>query len=167
MLLVAILRLVHILAAFSWFGLGLAMTVFVAPAAAAAGESGLRFFKSLFTNTRFGPAIPAAAGITTLFGILLYLFGGATSHFTQLGNIVLGIGALAGLAATIHGGAITSRTTREYVAALNQYVADNQPIAAEGAAALRERAMKLATDTRISFYLMVIALLGMASARYL
>jgi uncharacterized membrane protein len=167
MLLVAILRLVHILAAFSWFGLGLAMTVFVAPAAAAAGESGLRFFKSLFTNTRFASAIPAAAGITTLFGILLYLFGGSTSHFTQLGNIVLGIGALAGLAATIHGGAITSRATNDYAAALSQHIVDNQPVPAAAAATLREKAMTLGGHTRISFYLMVIALLGMASARYL
>lgn len=167
MLLVAILRLIHIVAAFSWFGLGSAMFFYIGPAAAASGESGVRFIKSLLTNTRFPMAFPISAGVTVLAGILLYVPGGASNHFTQLGNIVLGIGALAGLAAAVHGGAVTGRATAAYGAALNQYVVDNQPISAEGGAALRESAMKVAEHTRISFLLTVIALLAMASARYL
>ncbi|MEP7288915.1 MAG: hypothetical protein ABI947_24445 [Chloroflexota bacterium] len=44
---------------------------------------------------------------------------------------------------------------------------DNQPITTEELAALREQAMKLDSDSRVSFVLMVIALIGMGTARYL
>jgi hypothetical protein len=166
-LVIAGLRLIHIVAAFIWFGLGMTMVFYIGPAVGAAGESGLRFLKSLIINTPFARAIPIAAGLTTLAGILMYLIGNSASHFTTTGNIVLGIGAVAGLLAAGHGGAVTGRATRDLGEALAKYVADNQPIASEGVATLREAAMKVGQHSRISFMLMVIALLGMASARYL
>jgi hypothetical protein len=163
-----VLRFVHIVAAFAWVGIGVTTTFFIAPAAAAAGESGLRFMKSLFTRTSLPMIFPAASGLTTLAGLLLYLVGNATSHFSTTGNIVLGIGAVAGLLATIHGGAVTGRSTRAMVESLTQHVPDgNQPISAEGLAALRERGQDLGSHTRVSLALMLIALVGMASARYL
>ena len=167
MLLTTILRLIHILAAFSWFGLGMVMAIYVVPAATAAGESGARFFKSLMTNTRFPMAFPIASVLTTLAGILLYLVGGARDHFSSTGNLVLAIGAIAGLLAAGHGGAATGRATTAYGEALNKYVQDNQPISAEGTNALRALGAKVGIHSRISFALMVIALIGMASARYL
>jgi len=163
-----LLRLLHIVAAFAWVGIGVTTTFYVAPAAAAAGESGLRFMKSLFTRTSLPRIFPAASGITTLAGLLLYLVGNATTHFSSTGNIVLGIGALAGLLATIHGGAVTGRSTRAVTQALSQYVPDdNQPVPAEGLAVLRERAQDLGSHSRVSLVLMLIALIGMASAWYL
>ncbi len=99
-LLLAALRLIHIAAAFAWVGLSMALAVYVLPTATIIGESGLRFFKALYTRTPFSMAIAATSGVTVLAGILLYLFG-ASSHYSSLGNIVLGIGALAGLAAGI------------------------------------------------------------------
>jgi hypothetical protein len=166
-LLVAGLRLIHIVSAFAWFGLGATMALYVAPAALAAGEGGLRFFKSLLVNTAFARAFPIAAGLTTLAGILLYLVGNSASHFSSTGNIVLGIGAVAGLLAAGHGGMATGRLTATFAEALARSVSDNQSIAGDALTSLREQATKLAANSRISFYLMVIALLGMASARYL
>jgi hypothetical protein len=166
-ILFAALRLIHIVTAVAWVGLGIATVFYIAPAAAAAGDNGLRFLKSLMTHTPYARSIPAAAGVTTLAGILLYLLG-APSHFTTLGNIVLGIGALAGLLATVQGGAVTGRATRALGEALAQYVPEvDQPITADGLSVLRERAQALASHSRISIILMIVALLGMASARYL
>jgi hypothetical protein len=163
-----LLRLLHIVAAFAWVGIGITTALYIAPAAAAAGDSGLRFMKALFTRTSLPMIFPAASGLTTLAGILLYLTGNPMRIFTQTGNIVLGIGALAGLLATIHGGAVTGRSTRALVQALTQHVPDgNQPIAADGLAVLRERGTELGTHSRLSLVLMIIALIGMASARYL
>jgi hypothetical protein len=163
-----LLRLIHIIAAVAWIGLGGVTALYIGPAVGRAGESGLRFLKTLMTQTSYARVFPAASGITVLAGILLYLIGNAMSHFTTTGNIVLGIGALAGLLAIIHGGAITGRATSALGAALAQYVPDgSQPISAEGLAALRERAAEVANHSRLSFLLTVIALIGMGSARYL
>ena len=165
-ILVVLLRLLHIVAAAVWVGLGIAMVWYIAPAANSAGESGLRFLKALLTRTGFSKAFPAAAGLTVLAGILLYLTGSA-GRFTQVGNMVLGTGALFGVLAMLHGGAATGRATTALLEALNQHVQENQPVPAEALSTLRERAAKLATHSRISAILMIIALVGMGSARYL
>jgi hypothetical protein len=166
-ILLVLLRLIHIVAAFVWVGFGVTFAFYVGPAAAAAGERGLRFLKNLLTRTSYARAFPAVAGITMLAGILLYLTG-SMNHFSNTGNIVLGIGAVAGILAGVHGGAVTGRATSALGKALTQYVPDgNESIAADGLSVLRERAMKVAQDSRVSLILMIVALLGMASARYL
>lgn len=161
------LRLIHIVSSVVWVGLGLTTTFYIVPAAAGAGDSGLRFLKSLMTRTPYPKTFAIVAGLTTLAGIIMYALG-AHTHFTTLGNIVLGIGALSGIAATIHGGSVTGRATRALGEALVQHVPDGeQPISADGLSALRERAQELGSHSRVSFILMIVALVGMASARYL
>jgi hypothetical protein len=165
-LLIALLRLLHIVFAVIWFGLGLAAALFIVPTATAAGESGLRYMKVLLSRTRFAMAFSATAGLTMLIGILLHITGDVTHNFASTGQIVLGIGALFGLAAGIHGGAVVGRETTAFARSLAQYP-DNQPIPADGLATLRAQAVKLGSDSRISFVLTVIALIAMGSARYL
>jgi uncharacterized membrane protein len=168
-ILLILLRLIHIVAAVAWVGLGAAATFYIAPAAMAAGDSGWRFLKKLFGGTSFGAIFGSAAGVTMLAGILMYIFAGSASHFSQTGNIVLGIGALFGLAAGVHGGAMTGRATTALDEALKQHVPDDdsQPIPAGGLVVLRELGAKMASHSRISMILMIVALIGMASARYL
>jgi len=167
-LVLVILRLLHIVSAFAWVGLGLTSTFYIAPAALAAGESGLRFLKSLFTRTSFGSVFAVAAGLTTLAGILLYLTGNASRIFSPTGNMVLGIGAAAGVLATLHGGAATGRATSALAESLTKNVPDgDQPIPASALSELRTRAEKMLLHSRISLVLMIIALIGMGSARYL
>ncbi len=167
-ILLVLLRLLHIVSAFVWVGLGAALVFYIAPVALSVGESGLRFLKALLTRTSFGSAFGAAAGLTTLAGILLYVVGDSASHFSRTGNMVLGIGAAAGLLATIHGGAMTGRATKALGEALEQHVSEGaQSIPADALSILRERSEKLMTHSRVSFVLMVIALIGMGSARYL
>jgi hypothetical protein len=164
-ILISLLRLLHILSAFAWFGLGATMALYVAPAAVASGESGLKFLRSLFLTTPVARAIPITGGITTLAGIVLYLTGDPANAFSSFGNIVLGIGALAGIAAAIHGGMMTGRATRALAAALA--TSGDQPYSAEVLTSLRAKADALVMHSRVSFVLMAIALIGMASARYL
>ncbi len=97
-ILLVLLRLIHIVAAVVWVGVGTTQLLILGPALAAAGETGIRFTKSLASIPAFRMVFPVTAGLTMLAGILLYLTGSA-SHFSQTGNIVLGIGALAGIAA--------------------------------------------------------------------
>ncbi len=166
-LIIVLLRLLHIILAFVWFGLTLTLTFFVGPAAARAGESGQRFYKSLLTSTPLARLFAASAGLTVLIGILLFITGDPNRNFTTTGQLVLGFGALAGLAAVIHGDTRTVRTMRKYGQALAQDVQDNSPISGEGAEKLRTLGAALASQSRVTFYLMLMALLGMGLARYL
>jgi hypothetical protein len=167
-ILLVLLRLLHIVSAFLWVGLGVATAFYVAPAAATAGESGLRFMKNLLTKTAYPRAFPMFAGLTMLAGILLYLVADSASHFSRTGNMVLGIGALAGILAGIHGGAVTGRATKALGEALVQHVPDGaQAIPASAVATLNDLSAKLQSHTRVSLILMIVALVGMGSARYL
>lgn len=162
---VVLLRLTHIVAGVIWFGVGFTQAFIVAPGIRSAGVSGMRFSLAM-NQSRFARMIfPAAAGITMLAGILLYITGSA-SHFSSTGNMVLGTGALFGIIAGIHGGMFTGKIGGELNAALSQHLTDSG-IAAAGAATVSELSAKLSLHTRISFVLMVISLVGMASARYL
>jgi len=156
-----LLRLLHIFSAFVWFGVSATMTVYIVPALAVAGEPGLRYYRTLLTsNKTLALVFPVSAGLTTLAGILLYVVGGATSHFSSNGNVVLAIGAVAGLLAAVHGGT-----------SLTKYTNDLAKTALTGdAAAVNEfqrRAALLVSHSRISFALMLVALVFMGSARYL
>jgi hypothetical protein len=163
---IVLLRLLHIVAAFAWFGLGGAVAFFIAPTVMIAGDNGYRFLKTLLTKTPMARLFAPMAGLTMLAGIIMYAMG--YPNFTQLGNIVLGIGALAGIAAGIHGGALTGRATTALQKALEQHVPDNgQPLAADATAQLHPLLASMISHSRVSFALMAIALLGMGSARYL
>lgn len=163
-----LLRLIHILAGVTWFGIGAAMAFYVAPAALAAGESGLHFFHSLFKNTSFSRIFASVSGTTVLAGLLLYAIGNSASHFTTTGNAVLGIGAVAGVLAILHGGAATGRATKALGMALEQHIPKSGgAIPADALAVLRGHAEKMLTHSRISFALTLIALIGMGAARYL
>lgn len=163
-----VLRLVHIVASVAWIALGASMVLIIVPVVGRAGDSGFRFLKALLTRTAYPRAFPVAAGLTILAGILLYAVGDSASHFSRLGNAALGTGALAGLLAGIHGGIVTGRSTNAMIESLSQNISDNgQNIPANALTILRERTQKLAGHSRISFILMVIALLGMGTARYL
>jgi hypothetical protein len=163
-LLLVLLRLIHIVGAFAWVGLSATTSFYLAPAAVAAGESGFRYMKSLFAQSGFAMMFAIVSGITTLAGILLYLVGDASSHFSQTGNIVLGIGALAGLAAAIHGGAILGRTTRAVAETVAKLGAT---LSATDMTQLNELTAKMLTQSRHSLILMAVALVCMGSARYL
>jgi hypothetical protein len=155
--LLVILRLVHIIAAASWFGLGLTSYFFINPAAINSGEGGMRFLKAFYSLPMASSIMAMVAGTTTLAGLLMYAFTNVSSRFSSTGNIVLGIGAVAGIAATIHGGAVMGRAGKAVEEALAS--GDNE--------LARTRTMEQQSHARVSMVLMIVALIGMASARYL
>src|SRR5688572_9291493 len=103
-ILIIVLRLIHIVAAVSWFGMALVTFAFLIPAERLAGESGLRFMKAFYTGTPMSRAFPIVAGSATLAGILLYALGSPNGGFSSTGQMILGIGAVAGILAAGHGG---------------------------------------------------------------
>ena len=152
-----VLRLIHIVAAAAWFGLGITTFFFINPAAISAGETGLRFLAKFNRLPLASNIMAMVAGTTSLAGILLYVVTNSASRFSSTGNMVLGIGALAGLLATVHGGAVMGRVAKQLDGALES----------SDFTAAQTHLLSQQSHARVSLVLMVIALVGMASARYL
>jgi hypothetical protein len=163
-----VLRLLHIVAALGWVGMGLTLSVFVANAERLTpGDSAFRFAKHLFNDTPITRAIPISALLTTVCGLLLYSpLGNAFKYFSSTGNIVLGIGAAAGLLAFGHGFG-TGAATGRYAKALADNIKDGQSVPAETLTMLAETRERVQRSALMSLLLMVIALIGMSLARYL
>ena len=154
-----VLRLIHIIAAFLWVGTGFYTGFILLPGLAQPGADAAKIMGPLSKSRAFRLTFPVSAGITVLAGILLYIKPGASSHFSNVGWGVLSIGALAGLAAVIHGGAVVGRMTTSYVTMLTSGSAQPADLAATFA--------KLRQHVNISLVLLAIAVLGMEAARYL
>ncbi len=162
------LRLAHIVAAFAWVAVGTSLTFVILPALKAADGPRSPALGGLLTHPWIARAFPIGSGLTMLAGILLYVVSRAGSHFSSTGNAVLGIGALAGILAGIHGGAFTGRALRVLRSRLAEPTQHGEQAQAfDGGQALRDVAARATAHSRVSLLLMTVALIAMASARYL
>lgn len=162
---IVLLRLIHIVTAVTWFGLGVCL-VLLNPALNWLGEQRYYTELAIYTRSRVVTLFPVISGVATLAGILLYATG-SSNNFSSTGNMVLGTGALFGFISAMHGGGITGRLTKAYSQALTENVTPGQPIPADKLNALNALVPKLSQHMWISVVLTTIALVAMASARYL
>jgi uncharacterized membrane protein len=153
-----IVRLIHIVAAFAWFGAGFYSSVILFPTLIKMGADASQVMLELAKNRLFALVFPVSGVVTVVAGILLYLRPGASGPFSSTGWMVLSIGAVAGILAAGHGGATLGRMTAEYIQKLG---------AGASASELTALGQKLTLHANISMALLVIAMLGMESARYL
>jgi uncharacterized membrane protein/mono/diheme cytochrome c family protein len=165
-----IFRLIHILSAIVWLGSSVFILAFVQPAAAAIGADGQRFMQSLMTNTRLMIALPLSSLLTVLAGLALYYR--VSDHFNSdwmgsTSGVVLSIGSVFGLAAFLHSGAVLSRITRQTGALSREISQQGAPPTPAQLALMRRLQSRSRTNGMISVGLMVIAIVGMVSARYL
>jgi uncharacterized membrane protein/mono/diheme cytochrome c family protein len=165
-----IFRLIHIFAAIIWVGSSIFILAFVQPAVAALGPDGQRFMQSLYRNTRFMIAFPLSSLLTVIAGLALYYR--ISDHFNadwmgSTAGIVLSIGALAGLAAFFHGAAALSPMTRRTGALMAEIAQQGTPPTQEQIALMRSLGSRTRTQGLVSIGLMIIAIVGMVSARYL
>lgn len=166
-LLHTVLRLIHIVSAFAWFGVALVAALMIGPALVKAGPAALPGLKRVITHPLFNRLYAPAALLTTLAGLLLYGVSRSNIYFTTTGNIVLGIGTLFGLLAFGHGVAAMGRYSTLLEKAFTDHVADDAAPSEAGFTAVQAVAARWASNGRISFYLTLIALIGMSLARYL
>lgn len=160
-----IVRLVHIVAGVAWVGFG-AFEVFFLSAAVAKSSVGKRFAIDFYRWTRFHLAMPIAAIASTVAGLTMYgLAAGPMDWFSTTGNIVLAIGTVAGLLAFGHGITAMGKYSRQFVKLATQI--GDTAISTEQTADIEQGYANLEKHARISLVLTIIALLFMASARYL
>ena len=137
--------------------------MYVEPALERSGVDTSKFMRALYTRTGFDKLMPIVALTTTIAGVLLY---GMLSYHTALSTgagIVLTVGAVFGLLAFGHGAGALGRMSNQYIALVKE--AGENPNDAQQKS-LTEMEDKLRRHGRISMWLGVIALVLMASARY-
>jgi uncharacterized membrane protein len=165
-LLVIVLRLIHIVAAVIWGGGALIMEFFIGRAIFATGESGQKFVQHLMNKVRMHRFMTVAAFATVLAGSMLYWIDsdGFSSAWVRSGaGIGFGIGAVFGLIAFVFGGIFGSSNAKlAEIGAQIQGKPTNEQLSQ--IQALQKR---IKTVSPIHTYSMILAILFMATARYL
>ena len=165
-----ILRLIHIFAGIIWVGYGMFMLFLLVPTARQLGPEGQSFLRSFLKHSRFNLTMPLVSLLTTVAGLLLFyeVSDGFNSDWMGSdGGIVLSIGVTAGLFAFGHGGTATGPITSRLAKLGDELDAQDGPPSDEQRAQLSELQRKMSLHTRISVGLLIISVVGMASARYM
>lgn len=167
---VIVLRILHIFGGVFWAGTTFLFTGYVGPAVMASGPEGNKFLQTLLGQTRFLRVIAAASGLTALSGLLLYwrASGGLRPEWIGTGTgLAFTVGALAGLAASGIGIGVQNRAGRRLVAVAGQVQAAGKPPTPEQGAAMQAAGQAIARGGRWASVLLIISVLGMATAQYL
>ncbi len=164
-----LLRIVHVFSGVFWVG-GAVMTFgFLGPTAQATAPEGQRFMQHLIVRQRFSAFMGLASVLTVLAGAALYLrdSGGFQLVWIATGpGIVFTIGAISGFAVFIVG-MFGIRPATERLSALGTQIgAGGRPPTEEQAAELGALNGRMSRLNHIHFWLLTIALLAMATARY-
>lgn len=164
--LVILLRIVHILAGVFWVGGTLMAAFFLGPAVAANPQAGQPVIQHMINKGRMSTRLAAAAGLTVLAGLILYLLDSQwlSSAWTTSGaGIGFAIGGIFGLIGFVTG--IMVGRYNKAMAALGAQI-QGQPTPEQSASMGAIRA-GLARMTPITTVSQILAILFMAVARYL
>lgn len=164
--LVMLLRIVHIVAGVFWVGGSLMTMLFLAPAVAANPQAGQPILQHLMNKARLSTRFSAAAGLTVLAGLILYLLDSQwlTSRWTTsgagIGFALGGIFGLVGFAA----GIFVGRYNKAMATLGGQIQGQPTPEQAARMGAMRSSVARLTPITAVSLLLSVLL---MSVARYL
>jgi uncharacterized membrane protein len=161
-----VLRLTHIFAGVFWVGATLTMNFYLVPASGATGQAGQQVMHHLMTKARFSTVMTAAGILAVLAGYAMYWLDsdGFSSAWTHSGpGIGFAIGGAAGLL-----GLIFRFLANRNMTALSSLAAgiQGQPTN-EKTQKLVSLQRKQARLDRLNTWALIVAVLFMATARYL
>jgi uncharacterized membrane protein len=163
--LIWLLRIIHIVGGIIWVGGTLTMTFFIGPTIAATADAGQKFVGHLMNNLKFSKRMTAAAGSTVLAGFLLFgLDARAGAAWLRSGmGIGLSIGAVFAIIGLIFG-ILIGRTTNAMAQLGTQFQGKPTNEQMTQMQAIRKQQ---ATYSNISTIALILAVIFMATARYL
>lgn len=166
-----VFRIIHISAGVAWAGSVFLFVVLIQPSAAAIGPAAGPFMMELLGKRKLVSWLLSLAGTTILAGLIMYLkdadgLGGLADFAKTNFGIALTIGALAAIAAFLIG-LFGTRPNVARLLDLARRAATSEggppPEVAQEIPRVQERLTVLA---RVSFVLIVVAVIAMATARY-
>jgi uncharacterized membrane protein len=164
-----LLRLIHILAGVFWAGSAFFLAGFLIPTIRETGPEGGRVMGYLVGRRRLPVFVGIAMLLTVLSGIIMYGRTAAATHGTWTGTapgIAYGVGGLSAILAAIVGMGISGAAGRR-MAAIGQLVAEAGRPSPEQQAEIARLQHRMALGARIAAGLVAVAVVAMATARYL
>jgi len=165
-----LLRILHIGAAIFWVGSAFAFFLFFQPSARSLGPGGEGAFMDNLTRVRrFPMVILGATLVTVVAGLILYLrdAGGVQLWLGSRTGIGFTIGALAGLVSFALGPLAILPTISKLDAIGASLAADHRPPTPEESSTIQALQARLRTVGKVDLLFLAIAVLFMATARYL
>jgi hypothetical protein len=165
-----VLRIVHILAGVFWVGAAVTTILFLQPTAREVGPAAGPFMAHLGGKKRLADWVLGAGGLTILAGLLMYwkVSGGLDGDWlTSAQGVSLTIGALCAIAAFSIGVSVVRPTIMATLAIGREVAASGGPPTPEQGARLQALQERGTSIGRVVLPLLVVAVAGMAAARYL
>jgi uncharacterized membrane protein len=164
-----LLRLIHILAGVFWAGSAFFLAGFLIPTVRETGPEGGRVMGYLVARRRLPVFIGIAVLLTVLSGLTMYARTAAATHGTWTGTapgIAYGVGGLAAILGAVVGMGISGAAARR-MAAIGQRVAEAGKPSPEQQAEIQGLQRRMLLGARIAAGLIAVAVVAMATARYL
>jgi uncharacterized membrane protein len=164
-------RILHILAGVAWAGSVFMIVAFIQPSSAAIGPAAAPFLLELLGTRKLVDRIIAIGAVTIVAGGFLYwhdwqLYGSLSGFTRSRFGLALTIGGLAAIAAFLIG-VFGSRPTTQRLVGLGRQLVDSEGAPPpEVAAEIPRQQHRLKILARLSFVLLVIAVIAMSTARY-
>lgn len=164
------LRIIHIFGGVFWVGAAWMTAGFLLPTAEAIGSDAEKFMTYITVKRRYPTFIGIAAGFNMLAGVLLYWHDSAGLQSiwittpTGLGET---FGALCAIVGSVLGFWVVAPTIEEFARIGHELHAAGKPPSGDQIAKLQEVQKRLDRWERIVAVVLGLALLGMATARYL
>ena len=167
-----VFRLLHIVAGALWVGSVFLLVMFIQPSAASMGPAGTPFMAELLGHRRLVDRIIGLGVVTVLAGLVLYWrdwhdYASFADWWDTVFGKSLTVGALCAIAALVVGVLVTRPGVQRMLALGRQVAETGAPPTPEMAAELGAIQQRLKVAARISFALLVIAVVLMSTARYL
>ncbi len=168
---VVLLRIVHIATGVIWVGSLFVVVVFVQPSAATLGPAGAPFMSEL-RRRRFVDVVFIDAVFTVIAGAFLYwhdwhLFPSFGDWIGSSFGRALTVGALLAISGLGVAASVTRPTIGRLITLGGQVAASGGPPSPETAERIGSLQRRLVVAERVSFSLVLLAVVAMASARYL
>lgn len=164
------LRVVHILAGVFWVGTAIFFFFFIEPSVKELGNTGEKFMGHLVQKKKMPIVITATTALTVLAGILLYWRGSDgfdlewITSATGLGFTVGGVAAILAFAA----GLVFIKPAVDRMGAIGQEIAmAGGPPSDAQASEIQRLGARLSLIGRIDLVLLTVAVVAMATARFL
>jgi uncharacterized membrane protein len=164
---VILLRLLHIFGGVFWVGAAGTHILFIEPAARATKPESGRFMQALMVRQRLPISISISSWITIISGLLLYWRGSSgfqISWITSSMGLAFTISALAAFLSFFIGMLVLGPTAKK-MGAISQGIGPGGPTD-EQRRSLGDLEARMHSAGKVDLVFLVIALLGMAVARY-
>lgn len=165
-----LLRLVHIFAGIVWVGAAWFMTFVLNPTAHALGRDGQAFMRGFSRHSQISRVMMVTSLLTVLAGLLLYYR--VSDHFnsdwiSSAGGVVLTIGSVAGISEFLFGGMVIGPTAKQLSGLGAEIERGGGPPSTDQSARLNTLQSRLGRTEIVSAVLTIVAVAGMAAARYI